>query len=269
MKISFDGLPGCRKHEIFSAINKRFGLTFQSSFDSEWHQRFLSDPTKYSLAYELNRLMSFYQQSDLFLNIHTEQPLINSDFKDYDEDNSDISDSEYSDEITDLNNLDEDDILNESPEKKTFSSNNLLITTTTTVVNKPTKTKKILYDSLYSLKKVYIEFLLHQGWLNKAEYDIFMKYYYLLYTPPDVIIYFYGTFENVFNRMKQMSHNNQLVIYNYSEEEFKRLHYSFEWAFNNNNCRIPIFKINVDDDLDVILNNIHAVLNKIDIVFKY
>lgn len=294
MKISFEGLPGCRKHEIFLAINKRFGLTFLSSFDSDSHQRFLSNPTKYSLAYELNRLMSFYHQSNLFEITHNNDPVppINLDYKDY-YDNDDLDDDDDLDnDITNDNELSE-----YSDNKDPFENDELpsmddintdghiepiIISEKIPLVNTVSRSKKILYDSLYSLKKVYVEFLTHQGWMNKYEYDTFMKFYYLLYTPPDVIIYFYGTFENAFNRMKQMSqqpiisssendniqNDNQLIRYNYSEEEFKKLHYQYEWVFDNNNCKIPIFKINVDDDLNVILNNIQAVLDKVDQVFK-
>ena len=308
MKISFEGLPGCRKHEIFLAINKRFGFTFISSFDSEWHQRFLSDPIKYGLAYELNRLMSFYHQSDLYLNFQTvDQQSINQDYKEYetlsddsimesdDKNNFDIDDIEDdevdSEDNEDRNNEDRNNndrnndedgnnderindneiILDEDDIKKIDNEHNNRTTVTNTSIIKP---KKVLYDSLYSIKKVYVEFMLYKKWMNKYEYDTFMKFYYLIYTPPDVIIYFYGTFENAFNRMKQMTYqtkktDNQLIRYEYSEEEFKKLHYQYEWVFDNNNCRIPIFKINVDDDLTIILNNIEAVLKKIDEVFTY
>lgn len=184
MKISFEGLPGTKKDQIFKILSDK-GLVIKSSEDDEWYHLFLSDPKKFALPYELNRLINFNY-------LHEE----------------------------------------ESP----------------------------LYDSLYALKKVYVDYLLHQNILTKYEYDLFMKYYRLLNVKPDIIIYFYGTFENSFQTATESAKRKGGHVY--SEEEFKQLYYKYEWVFDNNNCSIPIYKVNIEDELDVILNNVNDILEK-------
>ena len=119
-----------------------------------------------------------------------------------------------------------------------------------------------LYDSLYALKKIYVEYLSHQGTMGKNDYDIFMKYYRLIYQQPDVIIYFYGTYENTFKRMNDTADKLKTDRHKYTNDEFNKLHFLYEWVFDNNNCRIPIFKVSVDDELPAILTNIKSILEK-------
>lgn len=302
MKISFEGLPGCRKKEIFQAIDQKFGYKFNSSHDFNWHRRFLANPQKYSLTYELNRLIQFYHQFD------------NKNQNKLDPENS-----------SDKRNSSDRKNSSDSEKRNRLDSGK----------NKSDNTQHQLYDSLHSLKNVYVDYLVHQKWMNRSEYEVFMKFYRLLYVPPDIIIYFYGTFENTYRRMKnevkesfsppdsidyltdhqlllnpinldpiellnreiileddlslisdddlqveeltqedllineKFSHSEEDLLsesyrYDYSKEEFKKLHYQFEWVFDNNNCRIPIFKVNIDDDLDVILNNLADILRKVE-----
>lgn len=117
-----------------------------------------------------------------------------------------------------------------------------------------------LYDSLYALKKVYVEYLIHQNIMCKYEYDLFMKYYRLLNVKPDVIIYLYGTFEKSFKMTQESARKKGEYLY--SEEEFKQLYYKYECVFDNNNCSIPIYKINIEDDLDMIMASVKEILAK-------
>ena len=187
MKISFEGLPGTQKDQIFQILTEQHGQLIKNSDNLEWYNLFLSDPKKWALSYELNRLINFHYLHD--------------------------------------------------------------------------NTESNLYDSLYALKKVYVDYLLHQNIMTKHEYDTFMKYYRLLYTKPDVIIYFYGTFEKSFETSQESAKKKGGYVY--SEEEFKQLYYKYEWVFDNNNCSIPIYKVNVEDDINMILANVNEILQKI------
>lgn len=119
-----------------------------------------------------------------------------------------------------------------------------------------------IFESAHALKKVYVDFFVQKGYIDQKEYEVFMKYYHELYQQPDVIIYFYGTFEPVYENSKQNALTNSLHLY--SENDFKALYYRYEWVFDTNNCLIPIFKVNIDDDLEMILRNIEEIFDKID-----
>jgi len=182
--ISIEGLPGCRKDEIYQALKEKHSLDVNRSDTKEWQELLVSNPEKWILAYQMNRLITLnYQYSG----------------------------------------------------------------------------SGSLYDSMYSIKKVYVEYLLRQNTLTTQEYDVFMRYYNLMFKAPDVIIYFFGTFENTYRRMLEKSGSNHV---SYSEEEFKQLHYQYEWVYDNNNCRIPIYKVNIDDKLDNILRNVVDIIEK-------
>lgn len=114
----------------------------------------------------------------------------------------------------------------------------------------------ILVDSLYSLKHVYQEYLLKRKWISEAENQVFLMAEQDLIAQPDIIIYFYGTFDNTYQRMKDNGNR-------FSLDEFKDLHYHFEWTYDLNNCQIPIYKVNVDDSLPNIVRNVKAILDKI------
>lgn len=119
-----------------------------------------------------------------------------------------------------------------------------------------------LFESAHAMKKVYIDFFLQKGYINQKEYEVFMKYYNELYQQPDIIIYFYGTFEPIFEASKQNALTNSLHLYN--QDDFKTLYYKYEWVFDTNNCLIPIYKVSIDDDLDQIIRNLEEILDKID-----
>lgn len=194
MIISFDGLPGCNKKQIYKAIEKKLGKkVFLTRPDSKLHQEFIKNPAQNSFIYETNRLLSFtekYQQS-----------------------------------------------------------------------------QTILVDSLYSLKNIYVDYLKHKEYLTDLEYSTFNRIYKQLYQEPQVIIYLFGTFENTYDRMKTNVEKDRSNKYDYSEDEFKKLHYQFEWIFDINNCQIPIYKVSVEDNIDSIVRNIEEILRKINTLF--
>jgi len=197
MIISFDGLPGCIKHQIYAAVQEKSGKQiFLTRTDPNLHQAFIRNPKEHSFMYETNRLLSF-------------------------------------------------------SERYAESSGS----------------KPLLIDSLYSLKNIYIDYLKHKEYLTDLEYSTFNRLYTQLYQEPQVIIYLFGTFENTYRRMKESVEHDRLNEYDYSEDEFKKLHYQFEWIYDINNCQIPIYKVSVEDDLDSIVRNIEEILKKIDILF--
>jgi len=184
--ISIEGLPGTKKQLILSALTSKLDLKIHPSFDPEWHQLFVSNPSKYALSYELNRLITLHHQ--------------------------------YED-------------------------------------------KTQIFESAHALKKVYVDFFMQKGYLDQKEYELFMKYYHELYQQPEIIIYFYGTYEPIFENSQNNAVINNLTIY--SPEDFKALYYKYEWVFDINNCFIPIYKVNIDDSLDHIVNNIEIIFDHI------
>jgi thymidylate kinase len=125
--------------------------------------------------------------------------------------------------------------------------------------------RQIIVDGMYSSRHVYANYLKHQEWITDREFTILDKLYKRLFTEPKVIIYLFGTFDNNFQRMSGGSGGDN----KYTEEEFKKLHYQFEWVFDTNNCQIPIYKVSVEDDLESIVGNIREILEKVDIILNF
>ena len=185
MKITFEGLPGTRKDEIFLWLKKNMEINIPIQNNIEWDQLYLTDQSKYALGYYFDKLINLYYQFE-----------------------------------------------NQDSSK--------------------------FFNSIYAFKKVYLEILLHHNTITQYEYDLFMKYYRLMYQKPDIIIYFFGTFENSYQRALENAQQNKTHIY--SQEEFKQLYYQYESVFDNDNCNIPIFKVNIDDSFKYVTQNLKEII---------
>jgi Deoxynucleoside kinase len=113
-----------------------------------------------------------------------------------------------------------------------------------------------IYNSLHSNGEVYLYLLQYQNIIDKVQADVLSRFYKLFYKPPTYIIYLYGDLEKCFNRMEKQ---DKIPL-----DEYKTLHYQYEWVFDITNCKIPVYKVNIDDTLDMIITNIVDILNKID-----
>ena len=197
MIISIEGLPGCRKREIYSRIEHELQVRVirMSEQDREFHKRFLENPSKLGLVYEINRLLGICEQLDIA----------------------------------------EDQL--------------------------------VIVDSIFSLRNVYIYYLRDHGWLTDEEVATFERLYHRIMHIPKVMIYLFGSFEKSFERMRSEVKLEQDEQYEYDEEEFKKLHYQFEWVFDTNNCEIPIYKVSVEDDIDSIIRNFREIFDKISLIF--
>jgi hypothetical protein len=230
MIISIEGLPGCKKDEIFQALKKtgrydgdktgrydgektgRYDGEKTGRYDGEktgihihsmrhvspdLEQKFTSDPIKWSLTYQSHKMLGIDE-------------LINHDL-------------------------------------------------VTNYTGNPRR--QVIVDDLYSMRHVYVNYLRRQDLITEPEFDILDKLYKRLFVEPKVIIYLFGTFDSNYKRM--LSESGELK---YTKEEFKKLQYQFEWIYDTNNCHIPIYKISVEDSIESIVNNIREILEKIDII---
>ena len=195
MIISFEGLPGCRKDEIFKALHN-LGIHVNSTrhSDADFDQTFVITPTRWAFTYETNRLLGLDE-------------LINTDL------------------VENYNGLVAD--------------------------------RHIIVDGLYSLRHVYANYIKHQNWITEREFNILDKMYKRLFTEPKILIYLFGNFDNNYQRTLVSGE------YKFSKEEFKKLHYQYEWVFDTNNCQIPIYKVSVEDDLESIVGNIREILQNL------
>ena len=159
MKISLEGLPGCKKDLIYHILKEEHGYNVLTSQNPEMFELFISNPDRYALSFEIDQLL------------RTESNLRQA--------------------------------VNETNE-----SNN-----TPDVAGK----QLIMYDSLHSLKEVYLEHLMNKKILNGHEVEIFHRLHHLLYSPPDAIIYFYGDLDKCYERSKSGAKK-------YTYEEFKNLY---------------------------------------------
>jgi len=189
MKISIEGLPGCKKLPIIKILREKHGLTVATGLPvKQLIDSYRDNPRKYALSYLLDRLVTYHQG---------------------------------------WAHHDDDD-----------------------------EPRNCLFESLYALRKVYAEYLLGEGVIEQHEYDSFMKVYHLIHERPDIIIYFYGDVDESYNRTVESGCN-------YTLEEYKKLQCQYEWAFDANNCKIPIYKVNINDDLPRIERNVLEILDKL------
>lgn len=121
-----------------------------------------------------------------------------------------------------------------------------------------------LFSSLCSLRHVYLDYFFKHEYLNQKQYELLVEYYNTFYTEPDYIIYFYGTYENTQARLMAKNSPQLDTTSMDKEDQFKQLYYHYEWQFDNNNCHVPIFKVNIDDDMENIIRNIVHILEKIE-----
>jgi hypothetical protein len=214
MIVSIEGLPGCRKTEIFKHFKDKFGIEVLSNFNPKLHQLYLKDPGKYALSYELDRLIKIYEQ-------HTK---------------AEISISEE-EEV-------ESDDTSEPAEKST----------STELTERWPHLQ--LFNTLHAYCEVYLHHLHHNSVMSKHDLEIVRKLHRLLYQPPDFVIYLYGNLSTCYERSQKEQHVHKF-------DEYKSLQYQYEWVFDVNNCRIPLFKVNVDDDFDKIMQNLCVILDKL------
>tara|TARA_R100001163_G_C5068402_1_gene208660 strand:- start:11298 stop:12113 length:816 start_codon:yes stop_codon:yes gene_type:complete len=271
MIISFEGLPGCRKNEIYNHLGTKLNLNIlrMNDKDRALHHKFLKNPKENAFLYELNRLMSIVERTN-------ENTVQNSQLN---TENS-LRSSSSGILLTDSINSETDLIISNtgpmgghtsaipscsSPALPANPAGEALVVKLSGNVFNPND--QIMTDSSYSLRNVYIDYLKHCGWINEEEYSIFDRIYRSTYKVPQVMIYFFGSFENCYRRMLEEAKTDPENQYVYSEEEFKKLHYQYEWIFDTNNCQIPIYKVSVEDDIDSIIGNIKEILERIDILF--
>jgi len=180
MIITVEGLPGCRKDEIFKALEQ------------------------------------------IGIHIHSTKSGIRAGL------------TGFSDEIQRFINLDE-------------------MITSDLVENYTGSAKRLIWvDGMYSMRHVYANCLKHDKLISEQEYNLIDKLHKRLFNEPNIIIYLFGTFDSNFNRASESG-------LKYTEEEFKQLHYQYEWVFDTNNCHIPIYKVSIEDDLESIIGNIKAI----------
>jgi thymidylate kinase len=199
MIISFEGLPGTYKTELYSALDKGYHIKIKRYCDIAADNLFQSDPAKYSLTYELDRLKTIYKMFN---------------------------------ENTDTN-----------------SSNNII-----------TRNNGCYYDGLYALREVYVNSLKQRDFLDKYQMEVFQGYHELLMKKPDYIIYLYGNLDTSYKRAIANTDNKVFSDF----DDYKTLHYQYEWVFDITNCKIPMYKVTIEDDQDVVLENIVDILSKID-----
>lgn len=124
-----------------------------------------------------------------------------------------------------------------------------------------TKWKNLfLFNTTHAFFHVYVQHI-HQNLkiLSDTDYEVISKLYNLLYKEPDYIIYLYGDKDSNYAR------NSKDAI---SLVEYNQLEYLYEWVFDSSNCRIPIFKVNIDDTFDNVINNLSIILNKLEVIDK-
>ncbi len=118
------------------------------------------------------------------------------------------------------------------------------------------------YDSFHSLREIYVELLYQKKHLDIYQMEVFQRYHdILLLKKPDYIIYFFGMLDNTFKRTEKGGLIN-------SFDDYKMLHYQYEWVFDITNCKIPMFKVSIEDDLENIVSNILHILRKIEMMHK-
>lgn len=115
-----------------------------------------------------------------------------------------------------------------------------------------------VHESIYAYKELYPTFSAHKNWYHLTDYEgeIFSRYCDLHYRSPDVIIYLYGNLEKCYERTTPLEQQ-------YSFEDFKELYYQFEWTFDVTTCKVPMYKINVEDDIENVVLNIAEIFSKI------
>lgn len=203
MIISFEGLPGCRKTELFNELIK-YGINVKKKGDG-------------SLDGNNAKLKSGGSSSS----------------------NNSSSSSGSSNGVGSINYLN-DEI---GRLMKIFKSY---------------KDKGEYYSSTYSLKEVYVNHLYENKFITVDEFEAFNTIYNDLYVKPDYIIYLYGDINDGFVRYSNKKRNKKNFIK--TMDDYVKLYRRFEWVFDMNNNKIPIFKVCVDDTIQSILSNVLSIL---------
>lgn len=127
----------------------------------------------------------------------------------------------------------------------------------------PYHTNKInIYErSPYTLQNVFGELLFEDNIFDKTEYQLHNLYVEKFGWVPDAIIYLYCDPEICYQRTKKrlsVSGDEDL-----EQNYFDKLHARHEIVFDELNCQIPIYKINSQEDSDVVYGNILDILGKL------
>jgi len=127
--------------------------------------------------------------------------------------------------------------------------------------------KFIIHESQYSINNVYVPFYYeNRDDSEDHQVDLLKNMEKLLLKDADVIIYLFGDLDKCYERYVEKVNNGSGLFgprLAMSKTSFTNLYSKYEWAFDSHNCNINLYKINVEEDFEMVVASILNILKQI------